>query len=81
MRHPLPFGLRKGTHSVLDRDQALRKLLFPSAAQEVFDTDLVDPDAPEVEEPEAEQQDDDRSPRQRVGDQPAQHRFTAGRKM
>ena len=82
MRRLLPFGLRKGADDAsLTETRRSASCSSRVAAQQVFDTELVDPDAPEVEEAEAEQQDDDRSSGQRVGDQPSQHRFTAGRKM
>lgn len=81
MRRLFALGIRQGGDDALDGDQVLSELFLAGRAEQVLDTKLIDPDAPQVEEAKAEHQDYDGSSGQRVRDQPFQHLFTTGRKM
>src|SRR5512144_563964 len=77
----LPLLRRQFGDGALDRDQPLGPLPFARRTEKTVRADLVNPDAPQVEQAESDQENEDRPPRQGIGDQPPHSRFTVGTKM
>ena len=50
-------------------------------AEQVLDADLIDPDAPQVEQPETDEKNGEGASSEGLRDQPSHRRFTVGRNM